>query len=61
MKFDNKTEAYNFLKEKHDNNQALTLDEEIAVKEFFTNDELADMSFVNFKIEDCFNFDPTDI
>jgi len=61
MNFNNKTEAFNFLKEKHDNNQALTPDEEIAVNEFFTSDELADMSFVNFNIEDCFNSDPTDI
>jgi hypothetical protein len=58
MKFNTKHEAYNLLKEKHESNQQLTEEESSAVNEFFTPEELADLSFVSFKIEDCFNHDP---
>jgi hypothetical protein len=58
MKFNTKDEAYSILKSKHENNQSLTNEELIAVKEYFTEEELNDISFVNFKIEDCFNYDP---
>jgi hypothetical protein len=61
MKFNNKTEAYDYLKEKNLSNQELTVDEVTAIKEFFSQDELNDLSFIEFKIEECFNFDPTDL
>ena len=59
MKFNNKNEAYNLLKSKNEANQQLTEEELLAVQEFFTEEELADLAFIAFKIEDCFNFDPT--
>jgi hypothetical protein len=61
MKFLNKTEARKFLEEKHMQNNALTQEELLAVKEHFTEEELSDMSYVKYNIEDCFNFDPCDI
>jgi len=61
MKFSTKDEAYNFLKSKHEANQQPTEEELAAVHEFFTNEELADVSFVSFKIEDCFNHNPTTV
>jgi hypothetical protein len=61
MKFNTKDEAYNVLKNKHENNMQLTEEEASAVNEFFTQEELADMSFDHFKIEDCFNHDPTKV
>ena len=61
MKFSTKDEAYNFLKSKYETNQQLTEEELVAVHEFFTDEELADLSFVSFKIEDCFNHNPTTV
>ena len=55
MKFNSKNEAYNLLKDKHESNQQLTEEESSAVSEFFTQEELADLSFISLKIEDCFN------
>jgi len=61
MKFNSKLEAHTFLKAKYENHMELTEEEQAAVQEFFTKEELEDLSFIKFAIEDCFNFDPTDI
>lgn len=55
MKFLSKLEAYNFLEAKHITKDSLTNEELNAVKEFFTDDELLDISFDKIKIEDCFH------
>lgn len=55
MKFNNKDEAFNFLKELQKQQRELTEEEKQAISEFFTEDELADMCFTKINIEDCFS------
>jgi hypothetical protein len=54
MKFDSKNNAYLFLKSKKENNETLTEKELEAVKEFFTAEELVDLSFVKINMTDCY-------
>jgi len=61
MKFLSKLEARNFLETKHITRDNLSVEEIAAVKEFFTDEELLDLSFDKIKIEDCFHHHDLDI
>lgn len=54
MKFKSKEEAYNFLQVKHLEKSNLTEEEKQAVNEYFTVEQLADLSFDYINMNDCF-------
>lgn len=58
MKFNNKLEARLFLKQKSETGSSLDAIELQAVLEFFTHEELEDMSFVEHNVSDCFKNPP---
>jgi len=60
MKFNSKTEARKYLEDKNIKLLSVTDEELIAIKEFFTDEELADISFTKFNVEDCFKNPQTD-
>jgi hypothetical protein len=55
MKFTSKQEAYNFLRTKHLEKTNLTEDEKQAVSEYFTAEQLTDLSFDHINMNDCFS------
>jgi hypothetical protein len=53
MEFTSKNEAYLFLKDKYEKGEHLTEEEMEAIKAFFTEEELADLSFDKINVNDC--------
>jgi len=53
MKFNDKLEARNFLKEKKALNLELTNEEKVALLEHFTEDEIKDSVFISWSFNDC--------
>lgn len=53
MKFQDKLEARNFLKEKKNNNINLTEEENLALLEFFTEQEIKDSVFITWDFNSC--------
>jgi hypothetical protein len=55
MKFQTKEEAFNYIKELQKQQKTPNQEELQAFKEFFTEEELADMCFTKISIEECFS------
>ena len=53
MKFNDKLEARNFLKEKKNSNTVITDEERLALSEFFTEQEIRDSVFISWDFNSC--------